>query len=72
MKPTRAVSFLAGAPPSGERRRREHTDLPAHARDLQGRVAFAWRAMDAFLRRGRTNSASNPARPSSHTALIAT
>jgi uncharacterized protein (DUF427 family) len=25
-----------------------HTDLPAHASDLQGRVAFAWRAMDAF------------------------
>src|SRR5262249_1152117 len=25
-----------------------HTDLPAHASELQGRVAFAWRAMDAF------------------------
>jgi uncharacterized protein (DUF427 family) len=26
----------------------EHTVLPAHARVLEGRVAFAWRAMDAF------------------------
>lgn len=26
----------------------EHTGLPAHATVLQGRVAFAWRAMDAF------------------------
>jgi uncharacterized protein (DUF427 family) len=26
----------------------EHTELPAHARELEGRVAFAWRAMDAF------------------------
>jgi len=26
----------------------QHTDLPAHASDLQGLVAFAWRAMDAF------------------------
>jgi len=26
----------------------EHTDLPEHASDLSGRVAFAWRAMDAF------------------------
>jgi uncharacterized protein (DUF427 family) len=26
----------------------EHTALPAHAIDLKGRVAFAWRAMDAF------------------------
>jgi uncharacterized protein (DUF427 family) len=26
----------------------EHTALPAHATDLKGRVAFAWRAMDAF------------------------
>jgi len=25
-----------------------HIDLPASARDLDGRVAFAWRAMDAF------------------------
>ncbi|WP_338823400.1 DUF427 domain-containing protein [Bradyrhizobium septentrionale] len=25
-----------------------HTGLPAHASELQGRVAFAWRAMDAF------------------------
>jgi len=26
----------------------QHTGLPAHAEVLQGRVAFAWRAMDAF------------------------
>jgi uncharacterized protein (DUF427 family) len=26
----------------------EHTELPAHASELKGRVAFAWRAMDAF------------------------
>jgi uncharacterized protein (DUF427 family) len=26
----------------------QYTELPAHARELQGRVAFAWPAMDAF------------------------
>lgn len=26
----------------------QHTDLPAHASDLNGLIAFAWRAMDAF------------------------
>ena len=26
----------------------QHTDLPAHASEIQARVAFAWRAMDAF------------------------
>jgi uncharacterized protein (DUF427 family) len=26
----------------------QHTDLPGHASELKGRVAFAWRAMDAF------------------------
>jgi uncharacterized protein (DUF427 family) len=26
----------------------EHTELPIYARELEGRVAFAWRAMDAF------------------------
>ena len=26
----------------------QHTDLPSHAQQLQGRVAFAWPAMDAF------------------------
>jgi uncharacterized protein (DUF427 family) len=26
----------------------QHVDLPAHASELQGRVAFAWPAMDAF------------------------
>lgn len=33
---------------SAERGAWEHTDLPSHARDLQGHVAFAWRVMDAF------------------------
>jgi uncharacterized protein (DUF427 family) len=27
----------------------QHFELPAHAGDLQARVAFAWRAMDAFF-----------------------
>ncbi|MDA9425971.1 MULTISPECIES: DUF427 domain-containing protein [Bradyrhizobium] len=26
----------------------QHTNLPSHAGDLQGLIAFAWRAMDAF------------------------
>ncbi|MEU6252434.1 DUF427 domain-containing protein [Streptomyces sp. NPDC047043] len=26
----------------------QHTELPDHAQELKGRVAFAWRAMDAF------------------------
>ena len=26
----------------------QHTELPVHASELQGRVAFAWQAMDAF------------------------
>src|SRR5262249_50275703 len=26
----------------------QHIELPAHARELQARVAFAWPAMDAF------------------------
>jgi uncharacterized protein (DUF427 family) len=26
----------------------QHADLPAHASELQARIAFAWRAMDAF------------------------
>ena len=31
-----------------ERAAWQHTDLPSHAKVLDGRVAFAWRAMDAF------------------------
>ena len=27
----------------------QHTDLPAHASELRDRIAFAWRAMDAFF-----------------------
>jgi uncharacterized protein (DUF427 family) len=30
----------------------QHTALPAHASELQGRIAFAWRAMDAFYEEG--------------------
>ena len=26
----------------------QHTELPGHASDLKGRVAFGWRAMDSF------------------------
>ncbi len=37
---------------SGEHRRPraawQHTELPGYASDLKGRIAFAWRAMDAF------------------------
>ena len=33
---------------SAKRAAWQHTDLPAHAAVLEGRVAFAWRAMDAF------------------------
>ena len=33
----------------------EHTDLPAYAHELQGRVAFAWPAMDAFSEEDKRN-----------------
>ena len=37
---------------AGEHRKQraawQHTDLPGYAGELKGRVAFAWRAMDAF------------------------
>ena len=33
---------------SAQRGAWQHIDLPAYARDLQARVAFAWHAMDAF------------------------
>jgi uncharacterized protein (DUF427 family) len=39
---------VAGPERSAERAAWEHVDLPGHASDLAGRVAFAWRAMDAF------------------------
>jgi uncharacterized protein (DUF427 family) len=32
-----------------ERAAWQHVDLPAYAAELEGRVAFAWRAMDAFF-----------------------
>jgi uncharacterized protein (DUF427 family) len=34
----------------------QHTSLPAHAAVLDGRLAFAWRAMDGFCERRRTHS----------------
>jgi len=30
----------------------QHTDLPGYAGELKGRIAFAWRAMDAFYEEG--------------------
>ncbi|HEY3871790.1 MAG TPA: DUF427 domain-containing protein [Actinocrinis sp.] len=33
---------------AAERAAWQYTDLPSHAAELKGRVAFAWRAMDAF------------------------
>jgi uncharacterized protein (DUF427 family) len=33
---------------SAQRAAWQHTGLPAHAAELAGRIAFAWRAMDAF------------------------
>jgi len=38
----------AGTNSSNPRAAWEHIDLPDHAADLKGRVAFAWPAMDAF------------------------
>src|SRR3954463_8900918 len=46
--PTSWYSVRAGAEHVAARGAWQHTDLPAHASDLQGRIAFAWRAMDAF------------------------
>jgi uncharacterized protein (DUF427 family) len=45
--PTACYAVRAG---SGSKPRAawEHSGLPEHASELQGRVAFAWRAMDAF------------------------
>src|SRR5882672_7932376 len=39
---------VSGGEQSAQRAAWQHTELPAYARELQGRVAFAWRAMDAF------------------------
>jgi uncharacterized protein (DUF427 family) len=39
---------VRGGEQSAQRAAWQHTELPAYARELQGRVAFAWRAMDAF------------------------
>jgi uncharacterized protein (DUF427 family) len=45
--PTSWYAVRAGAQAT-ERAAWQHTGLPAHARDLSGRVAFGWRAMEAF------------------------
>jgi uncharacterized protein (DUF427 family) len=37
---------------AGQRAAWEHVDLPAYAGELAGRIAFAWRAMDAFHEEG--------------------
>lgn len=39
---------VRGGAQSAPRGAWQHIDLPAYASELQGRVAFAWRAMDAF------------------------
>lgn len=39
---------VRAGPLSKERAAWQHTDLPGHAKILEGRIAFAWRAMDAF------------------------
>src|SRR5258708_9685977 len=41
-------SVRAGEQHTAPRGAWQHTGLPAHASELQARVAFAWRAMDAF------------------------
>jgi len=39
---------VRGGERSASRGAWQHIDLPAYARDLQGRIAFAWPSMDAF------------------------
>jgi uncharacterized protein (DUF427 family) len=39
---------VRGGEQSAQRAAWQHTQLPAYASELQGRIAFAWRAMDAF------------------------
>lgn len=39
---------VKGGEQSAHRGAWQHIDLPDHAKELNGRVAFAWRAMDAF------------------------
>jgi uncharacterized protein (DUF427 family) len=45
--PTTWYTVRAGTQ-SKQRAAWQHTELPDHAAELKGRVAFAWRAMDAF------------------------
>jgi uncharacterized protein (DUF427 family) len=42
------VGGVGGVGREAQRAAWEHIDLPAYAGELAGRVAFAWRAMDAF------------------------
>lgn len=46
--PTSWFAVTAGSE-NARRAAWQHTGLPAHAAELEGRVAFAWRAMDAFF-----------------------
>ena len=46
--PTSWYSVWAGEQHIAPRGAWQHTSLPAHASELQARIAFAWRAMDAF------------------------
>jgi uncharacterized protein (DUF427 family) len=46
--PTSWYTVRAGARDGKPRAAWEHTGLPGYASELKGRVAFAWRAMDAF------------------------
>ena len=46
--PTSWYSVRAGEQHVAQRGAWQHTSLPPHAAELQARVAFAWRAMDAF------------------------
>jgi uncharacterized protein (DUF427 family) len=39
---------IRGGEQSAQRAAWQHTELPAYASELRGRVAFAWRSMDAF------------------------
>jgi uncharacterized protein (DUF427 family) len=45
---TTAWYTVRAGPQSKARAAWQHTELPDYAGDLKGRVAFAWRAMDAF------------------------
>ena len=48
----------------------QHTDLPDHASELTGRVAFAWQAMDAIYEEVPSLAAGLPAAASAMPGLI--